>query len=101
MHALNILSKSSGKRRKDILKHADKELVTCIGECALNVLKGNVSLKSSQKKKLKRHKKHIRTLADKKIPHSKRKRLLVQKGGFLGALLAPILGSIGGLLFSK
>ena len=100
-HALHILSKSSSKRRKAILKHAHKELITCLCECALNVLKGRVPLSPTQKKKLTRHKKHLRALADKKSSHAKRKRLLVQKGGFLGSLLAAILGTLGGLLFSK
>ncbi|XP_038076220.1 uncharacterized protein LOC119744384 [Patiria miniata] len=86
IHALHILSKSSSKRRKAILKNADKELVTCLCECALNVLKGRVPLSPSQKKKLARHKAHLRALADKKSSHVKRKELLVQKGGFLGPL---------------
>ena len=100
-HALQALSKSSKKRRTAILKHADKDLVVCLGECALNVLKGRVPLTPSQKKKLSRHKTHLRALANKKTTHAKRKRLLIQKGGFLGSLLVPILSTLGGLLFSK
>ena len=100
-YALRILGGASPKKRKNILKHADKELITCLGECALNVLKGRVHLIPSQKKKLSPHKTHLRALADKKSTHAKRKQLLIQKGGFLGSLLAPILSTLGGILFSK
>ncbi|XP_022106617.1 uncharacterized protein LOC110987822 [Acanthaster planci] len=82
-YALCVLSGASPKKRKDILKHADKEVVTCLCECALNVLKARVPLTPSQKKKLSRHKTHLRALTDKMSSYAKRKQLLVQKGGFL------------------
>ena len=82
VHTLHVLNKSSAKKRKAILKNASKELVTCLCECALNIIKGKVPLTPGQKKKLAKHKIHLRTLSDKKVPHFKRKRLLIQKGGF-------------------
>ena len=100
-HTLRVLSKASPKQRKAILQYANNDLIKCLCECALNILKGTVPLTSAQKKKLQRHKNHLRALADKKTPLVKRKRVLVQKGGFLGSLIAPILSTLGGLLFSK
>ena len=101
VHTLHVLNKCSTKKRKAIFKNSGKELVTCLCECALNIIKGKVPLTPGQKKKLAKHKIHLRTLADKKVPHFKRKRLLIQKGGFVGSLLAPILSTIGGLLFPQ
>lgn len=97
---LHVLKKAAPKFRKQLLKQADKELITTICECCLNVIKGHVRLTTGQKKKLAPHKKHIRQLADKKLSHTKRKRLIIQKGGFLGALLAPVLKTLGGLFLS-
>ena len=97
---LHVLSKAAPKFRKQLLQQADRDLITAICECCLNVVKGRVPLTTGQKKKLAPHKKHLRQLADKRLSHTKRKRLIVQKGGFLGALLAPVLKTLGGLFLS-
>ena len=88
---LKLLKSATPKRRKHILKAANTGLVNCIGECCLNVLNGNVKINKSQRKKLSRHKKTLRTLSKRGIPVQKRRKVLIQKGGFLPALLAPIL----------
>lgn len=83
--------------RKTIIKTGDKELLTCLCECSKNVLKGNVPLTTNQKSHLRRHKRALRELALKKTS-KKKKVALIQKGGFLGALLTPILSLLGGWL---
>lgn len=88
---LCVLAKCPPKQRKAYLQHATKELITCLSECCANALKGHVPLSTSQKKALSRHKKHIREVANKRNSHRKRKDTLIQKGGFLGSLLGPIL----------
>ena len=82
---------------KTILKSAPPDLVRALCECSLNVLKGNIKLNATQKKRLRRYKNILRTLAAKKSAVKTRKRML-QKGGFLGALLGPVLGVLGSLL---
>ena len=95
------LSKSkSAKQRKAILKQGGMDLSKCICECVLNVIKGNVSLKAGQKKTLHRHRKDLRLLAGKKTVAATKKKILNQRGGFLGAVLGPILASLAGSLFS-
>ena len=96
---LHVLAKGSDKQRQALIQGANKELITCLCECALNVLNGNIHLKPSEKKRLIKYKRYIRVLSDKKIGVQKKKKVLRQKGGFLGALLTPILGALGGLLF--
>ena len=65
-HTLQIIQKAPAPLRKTILQKASPELIRCICDCCLNVLKANVSLPACQVKKLKRHKTVLRQLADKK-----------------------------------
>ena len=92
---LRMLFKSKPLLRKSILR--DKGLLTCLCECSKNILKGNVSLSSVQKKKLRCHKRSLRELTLKKTSKKKRNKI-VQKGGFLDALITPILSLLGGIL---
>ena len=94
---LQVLQRSKPAFVKLLLKGASPELTKALCECALNILKGNVKISASQKKKLSRYKKHLRLLVKKKTSLKKRKQLL-QKGGFIGALLTPILSVLGSLL---
>ena len=103
---LKALYHSTPQKRKDILAHASPDFLQALCEIAFNLLKGNIPLSPSQYKTLKRQKKIIRLLADKKIA-LKRKQLVLKKqtGGFIFPLLAaavPLLGNIlGGLIQRK
>ncbi len=95
---LRVLCKSNKRQRDGILKGADKELVYTICECIDNCLNGNVKLTGNQVAKLKRKKAVLRRLRDKKVSVTQKKKLLVQHGGFLSALLAPVIGIAGSLI---
>ena len=82
---------------KAILKGASPDLIKALSECSLNVLKGHVHLTTAQKRRLCKYKQSLRLLAQKKTSVKRRKQLL-QKGGFIGALIKPVLGVLGGLL---
>ena len=62
-------------------------------ECAHNILKGNVPLKNSHKGRLRQYKNDLQALVKRKTALHERKRIL-QKGGFVGALLAPLAKSL-------
>ena len=95
---LNVLQKAPVNARKAILvSHLNKDFVNCICECVLNLLQGNVPLTTQQKINLQKRKKHLRLLASKKTSLRKKKEL-IQNGGFLGAILGPIVGVLGNLL---
>ena len=96
---LHVLAKGTAKQKQGLILGADKQLIDCLCECALNVLNGNIPLKPSDKRKLKKYKNNLRYLVDKKVSVQKKKKTLNQKGGFLGALLTPVLSALGGLLF--
>jgi len=77
-------------------KHCSSEFVACICECVKNLLLGNVPLSATQKKRLSSKKKALREIVLKKTSLRKKKSL-IQRGGFLGALLGPIISILGGL----
>ena len=94
---LKRIRKLGDRARLDFIKKCNKEFLDCVSECAKNVLKGNVPLQSHQLKSLRRDKNNLRALALKNTTLSKKRRIL-QKGGFLGALLTPILSFLASLL---
>ena len=95
---LRLLHKSSPKVRKSLAKkHCSPEFIKCICECAKNILLGNVALSPTHKRQLKRHKRLLRKLVLKKTGLKNKKKIMVQSGGFLGALLGPNVKVLGGL----
>lgn len=89
---LKVLLKASKKQRKAILGVADREWIEAICECALNILKGNVTLSPSQKTKLSPYKSHLRTLSSRNVSLNKKRGLLSQRGGnWLKFLIGPII----------
>ena len=88
-HILHVLTHATPQICKAIIGAVDRELITCLCECAQNILNGNVPMTKNYLKHLQRYRSDVRTLAKKRTPkHSKKK--ILQKGGFLPALLAPI-----------
>ena len=85
--------------QKAVLKKSKDDLVKCFCDISFNVLKGTAPISKQHKKRLSRHKSSLRKLIDRKLS-LKKKRKVIQSGGFLSALLAaaiPILGSLIGL----
>lgn len=101
---LEALRDASKEQRIALLKTADRKLIKYICECALNVVRGVVSLKNSQLKKLRKHKQVLRKLAKKGSVKSwqAKKRVIVQKGGgFLPLLLEPVLSVLLSSIIQK
>ena len=72
---LKVLCKATPKQRHGIIEGANSEFIKAICECALNCLKENVPWTPAQKQKLSRHKRKLRSLANKKYPIIKKKAL--------------------------
>lgn len=90
---LHYLLKATPVIRKAVIDKADSSLISCICECAQNILEGNIELQPKEKKSLTKHKKDLRQLIKKSVP-IKQKRRIIQKGGFLSALLAPLASMV-------
>lgn len=86
---LKQLYKASPKNKKKIISTASGDFMGALSDCACNVLKGNVPLTTKQFNQLKKHHKQLKVLS-KKSSHKSKKKIL-QKGGFLGLLLKPIV----------
>ena len=90
--------------RKQMIQSASKEVIDTVCECCLNVLKGTIPLSPHQKKCLGKHRHLLRQMVQKKIPVRQKKKMLVQRGGFLlpmllGNVLKGIAGPMLGGLF--
>ena len=99
LSVLKPINKLSAKKRNQFISNCDKKTVCCLCEVAKNVLEGNVRLKPAQLAKLRKHKNNIRNLALKSTTLRTKRRIL-QKGGFLGALIGPAIGLLTSL-FTK
>ena len=114
---LEILTKSSPKLRKEILKNCKPSLVDAISEVCYNYLRGNINCDKKHYCELKKHHKCIRQLAStyknnnsskKKLSKkylkelSKNKKILYQKGnGFWFALLTPLVSELTSYFITK
>lgn len=96
---LKALYRATPKKRRDILIHSSPDFIQTLCEISLNLLKGNVPLTPSQFKKLKRQKKIIKLLADKRTSLKRKQQVLKkQTGGFLLPLLSAVVPLIGNLV---
>lgn len=98
---LHLLSRSSAKRRKALIKQATKEELAALFEICFNILRGNLPLNSYMKKKLKRERHTLRTLANKKVSLKQKKEIANQKGGFLGTIAGIALPILADLLLKR
>jgi len=81
--SLHVLKDAHPILRGAILANSHKELVNSVGECALNVLQGNVKLSNCKKRKLRKFRRQLRIVADRHVPLARKKILIIQSGGFL------------------
>ena len=95
---LKRIARMKDAQRRAFLRNCDKELIDCFSECAKNVLKSNVPLKSRQYECLRRQKKNVRALARKSTTLREKRRLMQQRGGFLTSLLVPAITALGSVL---
>ena len=96
-HMLKYLCGAKPKTQKGVIDHCDSDLLDALCECSLNILNDVVPVKPQEIKKLAKYKNNLRGLA-KKSTSKRDKKALLLKGGFLQALLTPLLSVLGGIL---
>lgn len=99
LEVLKLLAKPDSKYRKLILAKADRNLVQAICESIHNVLVGNIPVSDSDKQNLKRFRKTLHALLKKSSLASKKK-ILIQKGGFLEFLIPAVVSGIASIISS-
>ena len=96
---LTALNCSSKSQKKELLQHLKPDTVKAICECVINIINKNINVKDQEKRKINRNRDKIRELMNLRTSQKKWREILVQEGGaFLAPLLAPVLGSLVGLL---
>jgi len=100
-HTLQVLKTENPKLRKAILANRKSELVKTLSECSLNLLRDNVKLTPCEKRKLRKHRVHLRKLADRRVSLSSKKEVIVHRSGFLLPLLGAVLPTIASLIFGQ
>ena len=90
LYMIRCLSEAKEDSRRGAMRCCSRQLCDSMSEIAANLLKGNIPLTDRQFLTLKRHAKDIEALSKKKTRVWKRREIL-QKGGFLSALLGPVV----------
>ena len=94
---LKGLTHLTPKYRQKMINNSPKEVIDSVGECCLNIIKGNVHLTKAQKQNLQARQRHIHLLSSKQVSLPEKKKIINQKGGaLLGLLLKPLLAPIVG-----
>ncbi len=83
--------------RKQFIEKCGRNVIDCCCEIARNIINKNVPLTEDQLRKARCHCDKLRELARVNTP-LKRKRQILQTGGFLLMLLGPIIGVVSNLL---
>lgn len=98
---LRAICHLNAKQRSALLSTVNSDLIRCICECAFNILRGNVPLDRKYKTRLRKHAPILRKLVDRRDKVSKKKKIIVQNGGFLPSLLIPIVSTVLANLLTK
>lgn len=99
---LYVLKDADPILQKNILKHANSDVINALAEIAINILNGNVPLDEATKNRLGVYKRELRGLACLKRKLSSKRKILVQRGrGFIAPVLATLLTSLVGSYLNK
>ena len=91
---------NKGKRRQLVKTLCNNEFAKAISECCWNIVNQRVNLTPRSKSQLTKHKKLLRSISNRSVS-LKRKKALIQSGGFaslLPFLIGPVISGITALL---
>lgn len=95
---LNLLCNSKRKIQRILIKNASKEQIYSICEIILNILNQNLKIDDKVLKNLSKKKNTLRQLIKK--GSLKKKKYLIQKGGFLQFLIPAIITGLASIVSS-
>jgi len=100
LHFLHLLRDVKPQARRALLASAD-DLIKAIVECAINTLNGKHKLTRDEKSNLHKFKSRLHALVNPKVSFKNKRKLLIQKGGFIVPLLTSILSGVIGALINN
>ena len=77
LQKVRLLSLTTPRARKHIIRDTDKSLIISVSKCCLNVLNSHVPLTAKQKSRLLKHKAKLRKLTEKGAGVREKKKILV------------------------
>jgi hypothetical protein len=92
-----LINCPNSRKRNNLLRKSKGCLINAISEISKNCLTGNLPLKKSEITKLKKYKKVLRFIANKNSL-KKRRKVILQRGGFLNILIPSALHLLSELL---
>jgi hypothetical protein len=96
-----LVSKNCTKaNQKDLLNRAKGPFINKICECILNIIEGRVKISNKDFEKLKPYKNLFRKLVKKNTKLKEKKKLIIQKGGFLQILIPAIISGLASIISS-
>lgn len=98
---LYVLRAATPKLRSAIIKNADPQLIKTLCEISYNTLRGNTKLCPKTKKILSGYKRELRHIGSPKRSLLSKRKILVQRGGFIPTLIGAILSGIIGSYLNK
>lgn len=93
--------KAKPKLRNAIIRNSDDDFIKTLSEISLNTLNGNSKICDKTKNMLRPYKRLMHKLICPKRSSKSKRRLIIQKGGFLPMLIGSILSGVIGALFNK
>jgi hypothetical protein len=97
LHLLTSIATCKKCLRNTIIQKGNKDFINSIIECVDNLLRDNIPLEESEFKKVSKAKSTLRKLV-KKSSLAEKKKLLIQKGGFLQFLIPAAVSVISSLI---
>ena len=95
---LRALATASRSLRRSMIANADKQLVLTLVKAAREIIKGEIQLTPAQLRRLRPHERSLGDFISSKSVKSRKK--ILQKGGFLGVLIGPLLKLATGALLN-
>ena len=93
---IRLLYECPPRQRKSLIQYITDDQLRALSQIALNVLQGNVPITDSYKKKLKRYKDVIRSLASRQISKARKRRALLKFHTVVPLLIKPALLLLNG-----
>lgn len=99
---LKHLSKCSNKECEHLMKGMSDEVVKVMAQICVNLMNKNIPLKSPEAvRALTAYKKELRAISKPKTKVTRQRKVLEQKGGFIGTILSVALPLLASLLSGR
>ena len=93
-----LVKEKSIEKRKKLLSVVKNCVIDAISEISLNCLKKNFPLKESTHKRLFPYRESLRKISNRRSSNKIRRKILIQKGGFLPLLIEPAISFIAAIV---